>query len=168
MKERLNKVRSFCEQGRQAMQRLEEMADELGEPEENWEPLADGGDYEPAAEFIRAEMLHNGKACPTWKTRSASWAGKCGPPCVPTWSCARAWRTTTVAERSTGFTSPRSTTVSRCRKTSGRKSTPCGTDVLHVLLLLVMCPEREIGFWRCRQRLLESPGLWPLLAGKSR
>jgi hypothetical protein len=53
---RLKKVQRFCEQGRQALERLEEMAGELIARAEAWEPPPDGKDYEPAAEFIRTEM----------------------------------------------------------------------------------------------------------------
>lgn len=168
-KARLKKVRRFCEQGRHAIERLEGMAEELGAQAETWEPLADGGGDEPAAEFLRTEMLRQRGAAPGWEDavrelgRQMQTALRANSQLRK--SLERGDRPGTLeriycASFDNGIALP--------EHVWREIDTLQDLNVLHALLLLVMCAERESSFCRCRQRLLEAPNLWPLLVAESR
>jgi hypothetical protein len=57
LQESLEEVHSLGEQLRQVTERLEELADELSKTEPVWETSTEGQDFQPAAEFLRAEIL---------------------------------------------------------------------------------------------------------------
>ncbi|MGM0486859.1 MAG: hypothetical protein ACQESR_08885 [Planctomycetota bacterium] len=167
LRESLEKAESTREQMRQVTEQLDELAGEL----EGTEPVSaapsDGGEVEPTAEFIRAEILRQRENVAELEDT------------VP--ELGRQMQTALRANdqlRTSLEGSDRRNTLDRIYQVSFRNGIELPEDiwqkidglqdlrVLRVLLLLMMCPEREMGFWRGRQQLLQSPDLWPLLTGR--
>ncbi|MFW6106612.1 MAG: hypothetical protein ACOC8H_00465, partial [bacterium] len=169
LEEALERVRGFREQSRQVLEELEELVDDPGQQEQTREPPADDGDFEPAATFILTEILRQRESEPDLEDTVRELGRQMG-------NLLRA----NDELRESLEDNDRRGTLDRIYFASFDNGIALSEDVwleigsvrdvhmLHVLLLLVMCPEREKSFCRCRQRLLESPDLWRLLADESR
>jgi hypothetical protein len=168
LRESLEKVDRIREQLRQVSERLEELADELSDKEAVWEASAEGQDFQPAAEFIHAEILRQRETFADLEDAVRELGQQLQPALRKNDELRKSLegsdRRRTLdhlyhASFENGIALPEEIwqEIDRLRD----------LEVLHVLLLLMMCPEREIGFWRSRQRLLESPDLWPLLTGRT-
>jgi hypothetical protein len=168
LRESLEKVDRLREQLRQVSERLEELADELSDKEAVWEASAEGQDFQPAAEFIHAEILRQHENVADLEDAVRELGQQLQPALRKNDELRKSLegsdRRRTLdqlyhASFENGIALPEEIwqEIDRLRD----------LEVLHVLLLLMMCPEREIGFWRSRQRLLESPDLWPLLTGRT-
>jgi uncharacterized coiled-coil DUF342 family protein len=168
LQESLEEVHSLGEQLRQVTERLEELADELSKTEPVWETSAEGQDFQPAAEFLRAEILRQRESFADLEGTVRELGRQLRPALRKNDELRKSLesgdRRKTLnhlyhASFDNGIELPEEIwqKIDRLRD----------LEVLHILLLLMMSPQREMGFWRCRQRLLESPDLWPLLTGRT-
>lgn len=167
LRESLEKTESTREQIGQVTEQLHELAGELGGTEPVSAAWSDGWEVEPTAEFIRAEILRQRESV----TDLEDTVGELGRQMQTALRATDKLRT-----RLEG--SDRRNTLDQIYQVSFRNGIELPEDiwqkidrlqdlpVLRVLLLLMMCPEREMEFWRSRQRVLQSPDLWPLLTGR--
>lgn len=168
MRQSLKHVYQTREQLQQLTDRLEQRAEQADDTESVWNASNDDQEYQPVAEFIRAEIERQRKSVPNMED-AAHELGQ------------QMWQALLKNAELQKFlaASDRRNTLELLYRASFANGIEMPEDiwaeldstqdikVLRALLLLVMCPEREVQFWRCRQQLLQSPDLWPLLSGRT-
>jgi hypothetical protein len=164
LEDSLEKTRRLREQLRQVTEQLEELGDESAGSEPAVEASHDAEDLEPTAAFIRAEIQRQREDIVGLEDAVRLLGRKMQAALRKNHDLRRVLEGNDVGE-----------TLNRLYQASFHNGIELPEDIwrridglqdlrlLHALLLLMSSPEQEIGFWRTRQQVLESPDLWPLL-----
>lgn len=168
LRQSLEHVHDVRGQLHQLTERLEQRAERACDTEPVWKPSNEDLEYQLGAEFIQAEIERQHEAVPKMEDAARELGQQMQQALLKN-----------SALQKFLAASDRQKTLEQLYRASFENGIEMPEDiwreldstqdlnVLRALLLLVMCPEREVQFWRCREHLLQSPDLWHLLAGQT-